>query len=224
LGYVGFFLSFEGVDGCGKTTQLERFARRVEEAGYPFVVAQEPGGTRIGREIRRLLLDARNSDLQAIPELLLYFASRAQNIAEVILPALETGKLVIADRFTDATIAYQGYGRGLGADAVRQIDEVACGGLEPDLTLWLDLDPETAVRRALARTGSARGEDESRMEREAGDFRERVRQGYRELWQANPERIRRIDASGTVDEVQAAIVEAAWDSVSERLETTRAPS
>ena len=210
-------MSFEGVDGCGKTTQLERFARRVEQAGYPVVVAQEPGGTRIGREIRRLLLDARNSDLRPIPELLLYFASRAQNIAEVILPSLEAGRVVIADRFTDATVAYQGYGRGLGAAAVKQIDEVACGGLQPDLTLWLDLDPKVAVRRALARAGAAAGADESRMEREADDLRERVRAGYRALWEANRSRIQRIDAAGTVEQVEQAIEDAAWKPLTARL-------
>jgi dTMP kinase len=219
LAYPGFFLSFEGVDGCGKTTQLERFAARMSEAGYEVVRAQEPGGTRIGREIRRLLLDARNADLRPIPELLLYFASRAQNIAEVVLPALEAGNLVIADRFTDATVAYQGYGRELGAEAVGRVGEVACEGLEPDLTLWLDLDPEVAVARALAREDGAGGQDESRMEREADEFRARVRQGYRELWRAHPGRIRRIEASGTVEEVERAVVEAAEGEIRARLET-----
>lgn len=215
--YPGFFLSFEGGDGCGKTTQLERFAARVEQAGLPLVRAQEPGGTRIGREIRRLLLDSRNVDLEPIPELLLYFASRAQNIAEVILPALQAGKVVLADRFTDATVAYQGYGRGLGADAVRQIDKVACQGLEPDLTLWLDLNPEIAIARALERHENGEGEDESRMERENHDFHARVRQGYRELWHAHPKRIQRIDASGTLDQVERAILETAWPAVATKL-------
>jgi dTMP kinase len=217
LTYPGFFLSFEGVDGCGKTTQLELFANRASRAGYSVVRAQEPGGTRIGREIRKLLLDSRNADLRPIPELLLYFASRAQNIAEVILPALEAGKLVIADRFTDATVAYQGYGRELGAEAVQQIDAVACQGLEPDLTLWLDLDPQVAVARALERQDGAAGDDESRMEREADAFRARVRRGYEALWQANSERIRRIDAAGTIEQVEQKIVEEAWDRIRARL-------
>lgn len=216
--YPGFFLSFEGVDGCGKTTQLELLADRAGRAGFDVVRAQEPGGTRIGREIRKLLLDARNADLRPIPELLLYFASRAQNIAEIILPALEAGKLVVADRFTDATVAYQGYGRELGAGAVRQIDAVACQGLEPDLTLWLDLDPQVAVARALARQDGAPGDDESRMEREADAFRARVRQGYEALWRGRPERIQRIDASGTIEQVEQAIVEAAWDELTCRLQ------
>ena len=215
--HPGFFLSFEGVDGCGKTTQLERFAERAAQSGFEVVLAQEPGGTRIGREIRKLLLDARNVDLRPISELLLYFASRAQNIDEVILPALEAGKLVIADRFTDATVAYQGYGRELGAESVQQIDAVACRGLEPDLTLWLDLDPRVAVARALERQDGSAGDDESRMEREADDFRDRVRQGYAELWKARPDRIRRIDASGSIEEVERAILEAALPAIQARL-------
>jgi dTMP kinase len=219
LTYPGFFLTFEGVDGCGKTTQLERLVARLEASGYDVVRAQEPGGTRLGREIRRLLLDARNTDLEPIPELLLYFASRAQNIAEVILPALRAGKLVVSDRFTDATVAYQGYGRGLGVDAVRKIDEVACQGLEPDLTLWLDLDPAVAVSRALDRQEGTGGQDESRMEREARDFHARVSQGYRELSQANPQRIRRVDAGGTIEAVEEAVVESALASIEERLGT-----
>jgi dTMP kinase len=205
LGYPGFFLSFEGVDGCGKTTQLERLAERLRASGRDPVLAQEPGGTRVGREIRRVLLDARSADLRPIPELLLYFASRAQNIAEVIRPALEQGRIVLADRFTDATVAYQGYGRELGIETVRAIEAVACAGLKPDLTLWLDLDPELSVARALARRPAAGEADESRMERETFDFHRRVRQGYEELWQAEPERIRRVDASGTVEEVERSV-------------------
>ena len=216
--YPGFFLSFEGVDGCGKTTQLERFADRMRAEGYEVVLAQEPGGTRIGREIRKLLLDSRNADLRPIPELLLYFASRAQNISEVILPALLAGKLVIADRFTDATVAYQGYGRELGAEAVQQVDAVACQGVEPDLTLWLDLDPQVAVARALERQDGAGGDDESRMEREADEFRTRVRRGYRELWQAHPHRIQRIDAAGTIDQVEQAIADVAVPRIHAKLD------
>ncbi len=217
MSHPGFFLSFEGVDGCGKTTQLERFAARMQAEGYDVVRAQEPGGTRIGLEIRKLLLDARNADLRPVPELLLYFASRAQNIAEVIQPALEAGKLVVADRFTDATVAYQGWGRELGADAVLSIDAVACRGLEPDLTLWLDLDPALAVERALERQGAAQGGDESRMERESDAFRERVRAGYHALWRAQPERIRRIDAAGSIDAVEQAVAEAALAPIRARV-------
>lgn len=216
----GFFLSFEGVDGSGKTTQLERFAQRLRDAGRDPVPAQEPGGTRIGREIRRLLLDAANADLLPIPELLLYFASRAQNIEEVIRPALEAGRIVIADRFTDATVAYQGFGRELGEDAVRRIEAVACASVRPDLTVWLDLDPELGVRRSLARQDGSPGvadADETRFEREQIDFYQRVRRGYEAIHRAEPDRVRRIDAAGSVDEVEARILDAVRPVLAQRL-------
>ena len=211
----GLFVSFEGVDGSGKTTQLERLAARLRDAGVEPVVAQEPGGTRIGLEIRRLLLDAASSDLDSRAELLLYFASRAQNIAEVIAPALAAGRVVLADRFTDATVAYQGYGRELGAAAVRAVEQVACQGLRPDVTLWLDLDPEESVRRALARRAS--GPDETRMEREGKLFRRRVAEGYETLARAEPERIRRVPAGGSPDEVERAVTAAVRPLLAERL-------
>ncbi len=215
---TGFFLSFEGVDGVGKTTQLERLVQRLRAAGCAPVIAQEPGGTRIGAEIRRILLDARNSDLEPIAELLLYFASRAQNIAEVIRPALEQGKIVICDRFTDATLAYQGYGRELGAEAVRAIEKVACGGLQPDLTLWLDLDPGLGVERALDReAGHAPDADETRMEHEGREFFARVLDGYQAIHTAAPQRFRRINAAQGVDEVEADILKLLRPVLSERL-------
>jgi dTMP kinase len=195
----GFFLTLEGVDGCGKTTQLELLIARLKSSGRDPVRVQEPGGTRIGLEIRRLLLDKANAELDSTAELLLYFASRAQNIAEVIRPALAQGKIVVADRFTDATMAYQGYGRGLGADAVRAIEAVACGGLRPDLTLWLDIDPELGVNRALRRPGAKT--DETRMEQEGRDFYRRVYAGYQAIAAAEPGRVARIDASGTIEQV-----------------------
>lgn len=201
---AGRFISFEGVDGSGKTTQLERLTARLRAAGRDPVLAQEPGGTRVGREIRRLLLDKASSDLRAIPELLLYFASRAQNIAEVIEPALAAGRIVLADRFTDATVAYQGYGRQLGEDVVRAIERIACGEIRPDRTLWLDIDPREGVRRALAaKSGDA--VDETRFERENLAFYERVRRGYEAIAAAEPDRFVRIDAAGTADEVEAAV-------------------
>jgi len=216
LGAAGLFLSFEGVDGSGKTTQLERFAERLRSAGVEPVLAQEPGGTRIGKEIRALLLDSKNTDLRPIPELLMYFASRAQNIAEVIRPALEAGRIVVADRFTDATAAYQGYGRELGEEVVRRIEAIACEGVEPDCTLWLDIDPSVGVRRALDRAPDD-GKDETRFERERLDFYARVRAGYQAIWKAAPERVVRIDASGGIDEIEAAILEAVRPKIAERL-------
>ena len=204
----GIFLSFEGIDGCGKTTQLQGMASRLRKAGCEPVIAQEPGGTRLGREIRALLLDSANVELRPIPELLLYFASRAQNIAEVIEPALEAGRVVLCDRFTDATAAYQGYGRGLGLEAVRRVEEVACRGVEPDLTLWLDIDPEVGVVRARRRNGACSA-DENRMEQEGIEFYAKVRQGYAAIHQAEPRRVRRIDAAGSVEDVARRIDAAA---------------
>jgi len=200
----GAFISFEGIDGSGKTTQLRRLENTLSRLGHSVVVAQEPGGTRVGAEIRKLLLDAANSDLRPIPELLLYFASRSQNIAEVIRPALHSGQIVLSDRFTDATIAYQGFGRELGVEAVRAIEAVACEGLKPDLTLLLDMAPGTGVQRALERNTS-RPLDESRMEQEGISFYERVRGGYIELQRDEPERMKLVGANGDIGEVEARV-------------------
>lgn len=206
----GIFLSFEGIDGCGKTTQLEGMASRLRAKGCEPVIAQEPGGTRLGGKIRALLLDAANAELRPIPELLLYFASRAQNIAEVIRPALEAGRVVLCDRFTDATAAYQGYGRGLGLETVRQIEEIACGGVKPDLTFWLDIDPDIGIARSQKRSADqSRFDFADRMEQEGPAFYAKVRQGYVEIQRAEPRRVRRIDAAGSVAEVARRIDEIA---------------
>ena len=204
LSHCGTFISFEGIDGSGKTTQLDRLRESLARRGHSVVVAQEPGGTRVGIEIRKLLLNATNTDLRPVPELLLYFASRAQNIEEVIRPALQAGRIVLADRFTDATVAYQGYGRALGVETVRAVESVACGNLKPDLTLLLDVDPAISVRRALERNAD-QTLDESRMEQEAAAFYERVHRGYLELRGADPERIRLIDARDSIEKVGNAI-------------------
>ena len=234
----GFFCSFEGLDGCGKTTQLRALADKLRASGNAPVLAQEPGGTRVGKAVRALLLDSANSNLQPIPELLLYFASRAQNIAEVIRPALEAGQVVLCDRFTDATIAYQGYGRDLGVETVRRLDAIACAGMRPDLTLWLDVAPEVALGRARIRNsrqialfesrqaiGNGPGEtaaraqklrDEGRMEAEGLDFFQRVRQGYADLHRAEPERVRRVDADGPIDAVTRVVLEIVAPLLAER--------
>ena len=200
----GLFITFEGIDGSGKTTQLRRLESFLATKGLAVTVAQEPGGTRVGREIRRLVLNAANADLRPVSELLLYFASRAQNIEEVIEPALQEGRIVLADRFTDATVAYQGFGRELGIEAVRKLESVACRGVRPDLTLLLDIDIDTGVTRALDRN-AAQTDDESRMEQESRAFYERVAQGYAALAAAEPDRIKTIDGRGSVDEVGRAI-------------------
>lgn len=198
------FVTFEGVDGSGKTTQLNLLAARLEAAGRRVVKAQEPGGTRVGREIRRILLEASSTDLRAVPELLLYFASRAQNVEEVILPALEAGAIVLADRFTDASAAYQGCGRGLGLEMVQALDRIACRGLKPDLTFLLDVEVEAGLRRALGRNARS-PRDESRLEREDPDFHRRVRQGYLDIHSREPERVRLLDGRRPRQQVAAEI-------------------
>ncbi len=144
----GRFITFEGLDGAGKSTQMELLARRLRESGRNVLVTAEPGGTPIGEQIRRILLDRANAGLSPVAELLLYFASRAQNVEEAILPALEQGRIVLSDRFTDSTLVYQGFGRGLGEEAVKALERIACRGLQPDLTIYLDIDLETSLARA----------------------------------------------------------------------------
>ncbi|MCC6856923.1 MAG: dTMP kinase [Bryobacterales bacterium] len=192
-----FLITFEGVDGSGKTTQLRAAAAQFRACGRQVLETAEPGGSVLGLEIRRILLDS-GSRLTPQAELLLYTASRAQNIRELILPALAAGTLVLSDRFTDSTVAYQGYGRGLGAETVRELDALACGGLAPDVTVLLDLDPETALRRRAER---------NRMELEGPAFHQKVRAAYLEMAAREPERIRVIDGQGPAGTVAARV----WD-------------
>lgn len=211
----GFFVSVEGIDGCGKTTQIQFLVERLTALGLPTMLAQEPGGTAIGRRIRSVLLDARNQGIEPMTELLLFFASRAQNLAEVIRPALDAGQVVVCDRFTDASVAYQGYGRGLGSAAVQQLSEVACGDLHPDLTLWLDIEPAAALARVGERE-SGRGAGRDRMESEALEFFLRVREGYAHMHAGQPQRIRRIAAEGSVQEVSERVMAAVLTALEER--------
>src|ERR1700734_1274626 len=150
----GLFVTFEGPDGSGKSTQARMLADRLRGAGRAVLESVEPGGTPIGRQIRRILLDPANEELAATSELLLMFAARAQNVEQWIMPALAQGKIVVSDRFTDSSIAYQGAGRGLGWDKVLEVDRIACHGLKPDLTICVDIDAETGLARALGRGGS----------------------------------------------------------------------
>lgn len=201
----GLFVSFEGIDGCGKTTQIELFLARLLEMGVKPVRAQEPGGTPVGSLIRGVLLDSANANMDPRTELLLYFASRAQNVAEVIRPALEAGKLVTSDRFTDSTVAYQGHGRHLGEDIVIRLEEIACDGIRPDLTFWLDLDPVKARSRVRSRT-DLRDVGQDRMEVQSLEFFERVRRGYASIHKAEPSRVRRIDAEGPPEAIGESIL------------------
>lgn len=187
------FITFEGLDGCGKTTHLKRVFEWLSDQGIAAVTTHEPGGTPVGEEIRRVFKD-RRAVIDGVTELLLVFASRRLHLAEVIEPALAGGRHVLCDRFTDSSYAYQGSARGLGFRAIDQVDEIATGRRRPDLTLLFDLDPVTARGR-----GSRRG-DADRLDAEAIAFYERVRSGFLKRAAAEPERIRVIDSSGTADQ------------------------
>ena len=205
----GLFITFEGMDGSGKSTQMRRLAGRLRARGRTVLETAEPGGTAIGREIRRILLDASNQELSPTAELLLYFASRAQNVDERILPALGRGEIVLADRFTDSSLVYQGCGRGLGADTVLALDRVACRGLLPDLTLLVDIDVETSLARAHARN-TAQAESETRMDAQSLEFHRKVYEAYQALVAREPRRIQRVDGRLSIDEVERAV----WNIVS----------
>lgn len=196
----GLFITFEGIDGCGKTTQVVRILERLRALGHDPVHAVEPGGTRIGQTIREILLDSACQDLTARAELLLYFASRAQNVEEIIRPALQEGRIVLCDRFTDSTLAYQGYGRGLGPEVVLTLDRIACQGLKPDLTILLDIEPGMALSRARER-GS------NRMDEESAEFYERTRRGFLTIAGDHPERVILLDAGGSVEDVARRVEE-----------------
>ncbi len=215
----GFFLSFEGLDGCGKSTQIDLLSRHLRESGVRPVIVQEPGGTPVGDQIRAVVADAANADLDPVAELLLYFASRVQNWRQRIRPALDEGRLVIADRFTDATVAYQGFGRGLGWDVVKRVDQIACPDASPDLTAWLDVSPLKALSRARVRDRRNDGSP-GLMESQSAEFFERVRSGYEAVCAAEPHRVLRIDAAGSVGEVAARVRTAVLPSLRSRM---RAP-
>jgi dTMP kinase len=196
------FITFEGIDGSGKSTQIEMLAAYLRERGRPVVVTREPGDGSLGRELRPILLDLKNSGLCDHAELFLYLADRAQHVHEVVAPALREGKIVLCDRFVDSTVAYQGYGRGLDPAMLRGQNELAVAGVTPALTLVLDLAPEVGLSRARARNlGAGADTSEGRFEALALDFHNRVRRGYLELAAADPGRIRVIDAARQSKEI-----------------------
>jgi dTMP kinase len=208
----GKFITFEGLDGTGKSTQMRRLGAALRERGHKVVETREPGGTATGEKIRKVLLDSGTAGLAPLAEMALMFASRAQHIAEVIEPALAAGAIVLCDRFTDSTEAYQGSGRRLGSDAVRELHRVLCGNLQPDLTLLLDSNPHTSVSRARRRNqrdskNSSRGHDENRFESETRSFFGRVRDGYMAIAKREPGRVVMVDARGTPGQTQARIRE-----------------
>jgi dTMP kinase len=207
----GKFITFEGLDGCGKSTQLARLAEKLTQQGFSVVVTREPGGTDTGEKIRGLLLDTRTSGLVPMAELALMFASRAQHIEEVILPALSAGQIVLCDRFTDSSEAYQGGGRKLGSKPVLELHRVLCGDLKPDLTILMDSDVGASVERARRRNArsarSADERDEGRFEKENRAFFTRVHDAYLQIAKREPERVVVIDARGTPDQTHAKILQ-----------------
>ena len=198
----GKFISVEGTEGVGKTTNIQCIASWLDERGIAYISTREPGGTALGEKIRGLLLDKENSGMATSAELLLMFAARAQHLEEKIIPALAAGTWVLCDRFTDATYAYQGFGRGLNLEYIKQLETLVQGDVHPDFTLILDIDPELGMSRVRAR-----GELD-RFESEALEFFDRVRAGYRERASDNPARYCLVDASSPLAVVQEHIIEA----------------
>jgi dTMP kinase len=212
----GLFITLEGLDGSGKTTQIKRLAAWMQKRGIETVVTRQPGGTATGDRIRALLLDSGSTPLAPMTEMALMFADRAQAIAEVIEPALAAGRVVLCDRFTDSTEAYQGGGRELGSVPVLELHRLICGNLQPDLTLLLLPSLEASLSRARRRNerhAAQTGQDENRFEQEQGEFFRRVWEKYREIARREPDRVVLIEGKLSIDEAHEQIVEA----VSERL-------
>lgn len=196
----GIFISLEGIEGTGKTTQAHLLSEYLIKKGYTPLLTEEPGGTAIGRRIREVVLSVEHSEMHCITELLLYNASRCQHIKEVLAPALNAGRVVITDRFTDSTLAYQGIGRGINTDFILWLDKFVTGGLRPDLTLLLDIEVETGLKRN-------RGANKvDRLELEDLEFHKNVRAGFQEIAAKEPARMKVINASGSIEEIHSKIV------------------
>jgi dTMP kinase len=207
----GFFITLEGLDGSGKTTQIKRLAAWLMNRGHAVIATRQPGGTETGDRIRAVILDARSGPLAPMTEMALMFADRAQAIDEVIRPGMAAGKIVLCDRFTDSTEAYQGGGREIGSEVVLELHRLICGGLQPDLTLLLLPSFEASLRRARKRNDRVEaqtGKNEGRFEQEQGDFYRRVWQKYREIAAREPDRVVLIEGDLSIDEVHEQIIEA----------------
>ena len=202
---MGFFITFEGVEGCGKTTQIKHLSDHLKACGYRVLLTREPGGCLIADKIRTILLDAENKAMQPLTELLLYAAARAQHVAEVIVPALESGAVVLCDRFTDATVAYQHNGRGIERGTIDELNTLACQSLRPDLTILMDCDAAVGLTRARNRIEASSGPREERFELEHLSFHQRVRDGYLRLAASQPDRFLTLDAAGTIAEIGESI-------------------
>jgi len=205
----GLFITFEGMDGSGKTTQMHRLAARLRGLGRKVLETAEPGGTPIGMKIRRILLDAANQELSPTTEVLLYFASRSQNVDEWIASALDRGEIVLADRFTDSSLVYQGCGRNLGVETIVALERIACRGLKPNLTLLVDIDAETSLARARARN-LAQPHCETRMDDQSIEFHRKVYEAYHALAARDPERVKVVDGRADADAIERQV----WSIVS----------
>ncbi len=212
---MGYFITFEGVEGCGKTTQIRLLADRLKAGGHQVITTREPGGCPVADQIRSILLDAGNTSMVPLCELLLYSAARAQHISDVVHPALERGDIVLCDRFTDATIAYQSGGRGIDRGIITGLNDLACQEVSPDLTILLDCDTSMGLTRARQRIEQHTGPREERFELETIAFHERVRRSYHQQAANHPERICIVSAEGSIDEVAARIFQAVQSRIPE---------
>jgi dTMP kinase len=205
----GRFLSFEGIEGCGKTTQIAILSDYLSKRSIPFTITREPGGTAVGEGIRKILLNSETIHLTPAAELLLFYASRSQNIAEKILPSLGRGETVICDRFYHASMAYQGYGRGIPLEFIEKLTDLVCGDNRPEITILLDIAPELGLSRARRRNkkkAEELSEDEGRFEMEDVRFYTKVRNGYLDLAGRDPERIKILPADRTIEEIHHDVV------------------
>lgn len=197
----GLFITFEGTDGSGKTTQIKLVEEYMKAKGYEVLLTREPGGTRVSEMIRDLILDPANTEIFPLTELILYAASRAQHVVQVIKPAVEAGKIVICDRFVDSSYAYQGCGRGVDLKVVADVNRVAIDGMIPDITFFLDIDPEIALKRRINSTGA------DRIEQEKIEFHRRVYDGYKKMSVLFSDRIRTINANKSIEDISSEINE-----------------
>ena len=198
---TGKFITIEGTDGAGKSTQIAMLVKFLKNKGIECVVTREPGGTKIGEKLREIVLDPENSEMTYVTEAMLYAASRAQHVEEKIIPALKEGKFVICDRFLDSSLVYQGYARGLETEMIEKINGYALCGIKPDITLFFDIRPEVGITR------KKNMHDLDRIEQEKADFHQKVYNGYKTLAQKYPERIKSINAEKTIEEVHKQVVE-----------------
>lgn len=208
----GLFITFEGPDGSGKSTQMRLLVERLRSHGEAVTVNQEPGGTLIGQQVRKILLDPENHDMAPLTELLLMFASRTQAAAESIRPALERGEIVVSDRFTDSSLAYQGGGRSIGFDLVLAVHRLALGELYPDLTILVDIDLELGLQRAHGRNREKQGGSEARLDEQGLEFHERVRAAYLRMAKLERERVVVFDGAQPLE----VVAEKIWGTLKER--------